>query len=184
MTNQTLTNCSDLENYSDITLGKQTGKVNIIMHLHALHLESPFPVLRKTLISASVVIVSICLFRLFTELTQVIANPKDYLTEFLNYAELFLYLSTIAFVCNGTFTCLNGWRWQLGAVCIFLSWLNFAFFLRLQPQFGIYVIMFEEIIATFLKVLPLALLLIFAFGQPFFILLSPITIESDVSDIQ
>ena len=43
--------------------------------------------------------------------------------------------------------------------------------------------MFEEIIATFLKVLPLALLLILAFGQPFFILLGPITIESDVSNL-
>lgn len=118
---------------------------------------------------------------MLTELSQMVANPKEYFFDFLNYAEIFLYISTIAFVCNGDFTCLNSWRWQLGAICIFLSWLNFVFFLRLQPKFGIYVIMFEEIISTFLKVLPLAVLLIFAFGQPFFILLRPISTEADVS---
>ena len=110
-----------------------------------------------------------------------VANPRAYFTDVLNYAEIFLYFSTISFVCNGDFSCLIDWRWQLGALCIFLSWLNFVFFLRLQPRFGIYVIMFEEIISTFLKVLPMALLLIFAFGQTFFILLSPITNTPDVS---
>lgn len=136
---------------------------------------------RIMLISSAVVVVAICLFRLFTELVQMITNPREYFSDFLNYVEVFLYLSTISFVANGDFTCIAGWRRQLGAVCIFLSWLNFVFFLRLQPKFGIYVIMFEEIIGTFLKVLPLAVLLILAFGQPFFILLSPIAIESDVN---
>lgn len=133
------------------------------------------------LIISSVVITVICLFRLFTELVQMFSNPKKYFTEFLNYAEIFLYFSTILFVANGDFNCLTGWRWQLGAFCIFVSWLNFVFFLSLQPNLGIYVIMFEEIIGTFLRVLPLAILLILAFGQPFFILLGPITVQSDVS---
>lgn len=136
--------------------------------------------MRIMLIASSVVIIVISLFRLFTEVVQMFSNPRRYFTEFLNYAEVFLYLSTILFVANGDFTCLTGWRWQLGAFCIFVSWLNFVFFLRLQPNLGIYVIMFEEIIGTFLKVLPLAILLILAFGQPFFILLGSTTVQSDV----
>ncbi len=144
---------------------------------------SQFPLMRVLLITVSAVIVAICLFRIFTEVTQMVSNSREYFTDLLNYAELFLYFSTISFVCNGDFMCLTGWRWQLGALCVFLSWLNFVFFLRLQPKFGIYVLMFEEIIATFLKVLPLAVLLIMAFGQPFFILLGPIVIESDVSNV-
>ena len=151
------------------------------MTVISVTVDSRFPVMRVLLIIASAVIVTICVYRLFTEVAQMMSRPREYFTEFLNYVELFLYFSTIAFVCNGNFMCLTGWRWELGALCIFLSWLNFAFFLRLQPKFGIYVIMFEEIIATFLKVLPLAVLLILAFGQPFFILLGPITVESDVS---
>lgn len=146
-----------------------------------LHFKgSSFPMMRVILITVSAVIVAICLFRIFTEVTQMLSNPREYFTEFLNYAELFLYFATISFVTNGNFMCLTGWRWELGALCIFFSWLNFVFFLRLQPNLGIYVIMFEEIISTFLKVLPLALLLILAFGQPFFILLGPIT-QPDVS---
>lgn len=142
---------------------------------------SRLPLMRVLLIVVAAVIVVICLYRIFTEITQMISNFKEYFFEFLNYVEIFLYVSTIIFVANGSFECLTGWRWQLGALCIFLSWLNFVFFLRLQPKFGIYVIMFEEIISTFLKVLPLALLLILAFGQPFFILLGPIIVESDVN---
>ena len=137
-------------------------------------------IMRIMLITSSVMITAICLFRLFTELVQLVSNAREYFTQFLNYVEVFLYISTILLVANKDFACLTGWRWQLGAFCIFFSWLNFVFFLRLQPNLGIYVIMFEEIIITFLKVLPLAVLLILAFGQPFFILLGPITIESDV----
>ena len=139
--------------------------------------------MRTLLIFSSVIISAICLFRLVTELFQMITNGKRYFTEFLNYAEVFLYVSTIVFVANAEFSCLSSWRWQLGAFCIFVSWLNFVFFLSLQPNLGIYVIMFEEIIATFLKVLPLAVLLILAFGQPFFILLGPIIVQSDVSKL-
>lgn len=143
-------------------------------------IESKLRSLKVLLILSSVVISFICLFRLFTEMVQMFSNPKQYFMEFLNYAEVFLYISTILFVANGDFACLAAWRWQLGAFCIFLSWLNFVFFLRLQPNLGIYVIMFEEIITTFLKVLPLAILLILAFGQPFFIILEPIIHPLDV----
>lgn len=161
-TNQTLTNCTVIDDDESITTD--------FFARHAIH---------SILIIAAVVIVLICLFRLFTEMLQMVANMREYLSGFLNYVEVFIYFSTIVFVCNGDFLCLSSWRWQLGAICIFLSWLNFVFFLRLQPNYGIYVIMFEETIGTFLKVLPLALLLIFAFGQPFLILLGPIITESD-----
>ena len=41
---------------------------------------------------------------------------------------------------------------------------------------GIYVVMFEDIIKTFLRMLPMSVLLVLAFGQPFFMLLSTIVL--------
>ena len=90
-----------------------------------------------------------------------------------------LYVATIIFVSNFQLQCLPSWQWQLGALCIFLSWINFILFLSEQPVVGIYVVMFQDIIKTFLKIAPMAILLVLAFGQPFFMLLS--VVETTVS---
>ena len=42
---------------------------------------------------------------------------------------------------------------------------------------GIYVVMFQNIMKTFLRIAPMAILLVLAFGQPFFMLLSVVEIE-------
>ncbi|XP_022100689.1 transient receptor potential cation channel subfamily A member 1 homolog [Acanthaster planci] len=34
------------------------------------------------------------------------------------------------------------WQWQIGAVAVFLAWINLILFLRKFPQFGIYIVMF------------------------------------------
>ena len=41
---------------------------------------------------------------------------------------------------------------QAGAIAIFLGWINFAWFLKLFPTYGIYIIMAKKIFITFLKV--------------------------------
>ena len=136
---------------------------------------------KHLLVTIASLIVTICLIRILVELFQLIFYSGEYLTSWINLIEGFLYIGTITFVLSDfEYTCLNSWRWQLGALCIFLCWINFFLFMSKEPTFGIYVVMFQEVVKTFLKTIPMSTLLIFAFGQPFYMLLSPITVESKV----
>ena len=129
-------------------------------------------------------IVTICLMRIIVELFQLVFYSGEYLTSWINLIEGFLYVGTITFVLSDfSYICLNSWRWQLGALCIFLSWINFVLFMSKEPTFGIYVVMFQEVIKTFLKTIPMSTLLILAFGQPFYMLLSPVVVEAAVSNM-
>lgn len=125
-------------------------------------------------------IVVICLLRIIVEVSQLLIYSGEYLTSWVNFMEGFLYIGTITFVLSDYEFCyLVNWRWQLGALCIFLSWINFVLFLSKEPTFGIYVIMLEVMIKTFLKTIPMTALLILAFGQPFYMLLSPLIITDE-----
>lgn len=133
-----------------------------------------------TLKVMAALIVTICLLRITVELFQLFIYSGEYLTSWVNLIEGFLYFGTIVFVLSDYEFCyLINWRWQLGAFCIFLSWINFVLFLSQEPTFGIYVIMLEVMIKTFLKTIPMTALLILAFGQPFYMLLSPVTVNNE-----
>ena len=120
------------------------------------------------------------MMRIIVELFQLFIYSGEYLTSLVNVIEGFLYFGTIVFVLSDYEFCeLINWRWQLGALCIFLSWINFVLFLSKEPTFGIYVIMLEVMIKTFLKTIPMSVLLILAFGQPFYMLLSPAIVTNE-----
>ena len=127
------------------------------------------------------IIILHCIVRILLEIYQLIHHRRDYFMNFINYLEGFLYVATIVFVSNFQLHCLPSWQWQLGAMCIFLSWINFILFLSEQPGLGIYVVMFQDILKTFIYIVPMAVLLVLAFGQPFYMLLS--VVETDVSKI-
>ena len=136
---------------------------------------------RNHLITCSVIIILNCIARLILEILQIIHHIRDYFLHVINYMEGVLYVATIIFVSNFQLHCLPSWQWQLGAICIFLSWINFILFLSEQPAVGIYVVMFQNIMKTFLRIAPMAILLVLAFGQPFFMLLSVVEIEVSVN---
>lgn len=60
------------------------------------------------------------------------------------------------------------WQWQLGAIAVFLGWLNLIIFIRKFPLTGIYVVMFVDIFYTFCRLFFLSLLLVIAFGLAFY----------------
>ena len=92
------------------------------------------------MITITSIIVVICLSRILVELFQLSFYSGEYLTSWINLIEGFLYVGTIIFVLSDfEYTCLNSWRWQLGALCIFLSWINFVLFMSKEPTFGIYI---------------------------------------------
>ena len=136
---------------------------------------------KHELIAIAVLIIINCLLRIAIEVLQLIRHQCYYFYSFVNFMEVSLHVATIIFVSAFNFDCLPSWRWQLGAACIFLSWLNFILFLSQQPTLGIYVVMFQHIMKTFLKMVPMTTLLILAFGQPFFMLLSPSSTARNVS---
>ncbi|XP_069174847.1 transient receptor potential cation channel subfamily A member 1 homolog isoform X4 [Procambarus clarkii] len=63
------------------------------------------------------------------------------------------------------------WQWQVGAASIFLAWMNLLLFIRKFPFLGIYVVMFTDIFATFLKFFTVFLLFIVAFALGFYTVL-------------
>ena len=149
---------------------------NIVLVLHTdavdkLHSD------KERLIICSVIIIINCVACIAIEIFQIVHHRHEYFLHFNNYMEGVLYVATIVFVSNFQLHCLPSWQWQLGAMCIFLSWINFILFLSEQPVVGIYVVMFQDIIKTFLHMAPMAILLVLAFGQPFFMLLSVIDAE-------
>ena len=69
------------------------------------------------------------------------------------------------FVLGPPCLCAYSWQWQNGVVSVFLAWMILIAFLQKWPVTGVYILMFLNIIVTFLKVVFLALLLIIAFGD-------------------
>ena len=66
--------------------------------------------------------------------------------------------------------CTRPWQWQAGVIAVFLSWIALILSIRKLPIVGIYVVMFIKIFNNFIKVVLLALLLIFAFAVPFYMM--------------
>ena len=66
---------------------------------------------------------------------------------------------------------LQCWQWQFGAMVIVLAWLNLLGDIRQLPYLGIYVIMFFDILKTFLRFVIVFTVFIVAFGLGFHALL-------------
>lgn len=92
-----------------------------------------------------------------------------------NVIEWVCYVTAILFVLDFT-PCQdkNGirlsWQWQVGTVSVTLSWLNLLSNVRKFPFLGIYVVMFSDVLQSFLKVSIIVLLFIFAFAFGFYAL--------------
>nr|XP_054752851.1 transient receptor potential cation channel subfamily A member 1 homolog [Lytechinus pictus] len=124
------------------------------------------------------VIVALSALNLFREIVQMVLQRLAYFKNMDNYLELFLYIAAILFalpfseveyVESGHIK--KDWQWQCGAVAGFFGWINLLLFIRGNSKLGIYVIMFIDIICTFLKFAIILVLFIMAFGLAFYALL-------------
>ena len=100
-----------------------------------------------------------------------------------NYFQLTLYISTVNFIYgfDNECWCSTPWQWQIGAFAVFLSWLNFIFILKYMPYTAVPINMFLSICWTFLKLIFLPIVLILAFGIPFYMVFVRTTASSEVS---
>ena len=83
---------------------------------------------------------------------------------------MYLCSMIFTFVFATSCLCVYNWQWQIGVVTIFLSWIVLVSFLQKWPVTGIYVLMFVNIIKSFLKIAFIAVLLVTGFALAFYML--------------
>ena len=109
---------------------------------------------------------------IFLEVYQMILRGPYYLKEAENYVQLVLFLFCLLFVfpVGHTCWCLPAWRWQIGAIATFLSWMNLIFLLKYMPWVGQPATQLINVYINFFTVAYLPVLLILAFTFPFYML--------------
>ena len=100
------------------------------------------------------------------------SNLKDILSRsFLGTIRFLMFVFAIVFA-SVNFQCprVTNTQWQFGALAVFFGWINMITYIKLVPRIGVYVLMFQNVIYSFLKIFLLGLLLIVAFGLAFYML--------------
>ncbi|XP_012937566.1 transient receptor potential cation channel subfamily A member 1 isoform X2 [Aplysia californica] len=95
-----------------------------------------------------------------------------YFTQPINLVEWVVYLSSVLFILPFLFGYSTHLQWAAGAVAIFFAWFNCLVSLQRFDLFGIYVVMFLEIMKTLVHVVFVFSFLNIAFGLAFYVLLS------------
>lgn len=114
-------------------------------------------------------VILFAIIKLVFEFIQFLKYRIQYLFDWVNYLELLLFVFAIlfAFIYTEDCYCPHKWQWELGAIAVFLSWIDLVIFIRKLPITGIYVVMFINIFYIFLKLVFLAILLVLAFAFSF-----------------
>lgn len=83
-----------------------------------------------------------------------------------------MFLLTIVFVFGfwNDCWCTPPWQWQIGALAVFMAYINVLLLLKGIPVLGVPINMLLNIVITFLKLIYLPVLLIFSFAIPFYML--------------
>ncbi|CAG2194102.1 ANKTM1 [Mytilus edulis] len=117
------------------------------------------------------VVLLFTVLNILKEIFQMVQQRVKYFTDLNNLLEWVLYVSSALFVTPVLFGYSDHLNIEAGAIAIFLAWFNCLLFLQRFDVFGIYVIMFLEILRTLLQALCVFSLLFVAFGLSFFLLL-------------
>ncbi|XP_072182002.1 uncharacterized protein [Diadema setosum] len=123
------------------------------------------------------IILGLAIINIIRELFQLFLRRMSYF-GFGNLIEWSLYILAILLVLPlSRIEYYNGisirlvWQWQCGAVAVFLAWINLILFIRRFSALGIYVIMFIDIVRTFMRFVLVLILFIVAFALAFYTLL-------------
>ena len=124
------------------------------------------------LIIAAIIVIIFAVIKIFFELFQLWQMRLSYFLDWVNYLEWVLFVSSIifAFIFPSPCFCLPNWQWQIGAIAVFLSWIDLIIFFRKFPITGIYIVMFMDIFYIFWRMIILALMLVMAFALSFYML--------------
>ncbi|CAI9718034.1 transient receptor potential cation channel subfamily A member 1 homolog [Octopus vulgaris] len=121
------------------------------------------------------VVIVLGVLMLLREIFQLFQAGLGYLT-YVNLLDWVTYLFAILFVlgfsqCQQQVLYIEEWQWNLGSIGIFLAWIDLVLYVQKVPRFGIYVVMFTDILYTFIQFAVVFSLFIVAFAFGFFALL-------------
>ena len=148
--------------FSYIIAGLSAGEYNI------------FAVVNYIILSSSAV-------QLLREIVQLWRRKVIYFYDLENFVELPMFILTIIF-CVGLDSndcfCTSASNWQVGAVALFLAWIDLLMFLKRLPFTGIPINILLNIVYTFVTLAIVPTLLILSFAFPFYMLLvRPVSIS-------
>ncbi|MCI4391488.1 hypothetical protein PGIGA_G00135150 [Pangasianodon gigas] len=123
---------------------------------------------QSCLISVSMLMVFVMnIYGICKELIQIAQQRMSYFLDTSNPPDWAAAISSLAFVTPMFFGVEGNLHWQAGALAILFAWINFLLYFQRFERFGIYVVMFGEIIKTLLSVLVLFIFLLLSFGLSF-----------------
>jgi transient receptor potential cation channel subfamily A protein 1 len=120
-------------------------------------------------------VIILAAMQLVKESVQIITQRLDYIT-LENAVELPAFILAIVFAIDLNrcardigYRCV--FQWQLGALSILLTWFALVLFMKKFPRFGIFVVMFTDILRTFSRFFLVFFLFIIGFALAFHMLL-------------
>lgn len=120
------------------------------------------------------VIIALAALNLFKEMIQLYQAKLNYL-GWTNLIEWIVYVTALLLVisfneCQRETGYRYEWQWHLGAIAVFLAWIDLVLFIQKFPRFGIYVVMFTDILFTFSQFFVVFFLFVIAFAISFYAL--------------
>ena len=124
----------------------------------------------------SVLLVISSILYLALEVAQLYYRLHRYLLEIENYIQVVMYICVMIFVFpvgHNSCWCLPAWKWQVGALALFLTWLNLLLLMRYIPwlRVGQHSTMLFNVYMNFLKLIYLPVLLLVTFAIPLYMIL-------------
>jgi transient receptor potential cation channel subfamily A member 1 len=111
-----------------------------------------------------------CMVNMAMEVMQLVQDGWEYWCDVENYMQWMLYVSTVSFGLPFVFNVSTHYQWIAGALGICSVYFVLLLLLGRLYSYGIYVIMFLEILKTLLHVLSLFSILIIGFAMTFCII--------------
>ena len=150
------------------------------MTVNSLHLYSGN---QASVFVIAIAVILNAVFRLLLEIPQVFVLKHRYMLEYSNWMELTLFVFSIIFAWLFKSPCLcpKDWQWQIGTIAVFLAWIDLMLFFDKFPWIGIYVLMFVQVVSTFVKALFVSCLLVIAFALTLYMCFYEPTIKVYVS---
>uniref|UniRef100_A0A4W4FNV1 Ion transport domain-containing protein n=1 Tax=Electrophorus electricus TaxID=8005 RepID=A0A4W4FNV1_ELEEL len=123
---------------------------------------------QSCMVSVCIVMVLVMnVYAICKELVQMAQQRLKYFMDSTNMSDWSTAVCSLTFVVPVCFSTEDTWHWQAGALAILFAWINFLLYFQRFERFGIYVVMFGEIIKTLVSVIILFVFLLLAFGLSF-----------------
>ncbi|XP_062377181.1 transient receptor potential cation channel subfamily A member 1b [Sardina pilchardus] len=133
----------------------------------------PIPIRQSNYLitTSTIMVIVISCYAVLKQILQMSQQKMKYCKDPSNPAEWATAIACLMFTIPIMFGVEDNWVWEAGAVAILLAWVNFLLYLQRFEHFGIYVVMFGEIIKTLFSVIVLVIFLVLAFGLSFYALM-------------